>query len=720
MRLITSLLLSGAVALVMPAGAIAQSQTNADAAQGTAQEDEPALLVADRIFITPERNLVAEGNVEAFQGDIKVTATRITYDRETGNLSLEGPVRIDQGGATTMLADSAELDDGIMNGLLIGARMVFDQQVQIASVQAARAGGRYTQFSKVSATSCHVCANGKPPLWQIRARKVTHDQLERQLYFEGAQFRILDFPVFYFPYLRLPDPTLDRATGFLVPSIRTTSQLGTGVQVPYFFKLGDHRDLTLTPYISGKTRTLGYRYRQAFKRGRIELNGAFTRDDLQENEDRGYLFANGFFNLNNDFRLLFDLKTTSDNAYLADYGLPDFDRLRSEIALERIKRDTAFRTSFIHYKSLRDSENEEVIPSRIFDLYFQKRYFPSSIGGEVRLGFVAHNHTRTSDQDIVGRDVARATFDADWMRSWIFASGLRADARFGTSVDIFDIRDDSQYPDRVTRAAPRAALTLRYPMTRREKSGATQVLEPIAQIGWTNVTDQDVPNDESTFQEFDQGNLLALSRFPAPDRREDGATAVFGVNWARYGANGWRALATVGQVFRSTADPNFNLTSGLQGTASDVLLAGQLQTANGWSLAGRGLLNGDFSFAKAEVRAGWNKPIVGINGSYVWQEPDPAENVDDEISEIRMDGRYLVDQNWLTQAYARYDLSESEPIRYGLGVTYQNECVKVNMTVSRRFTSSSSIEPSTEFGFTVALTGYSVEGGGQQYKRRCS
>ena len=131
-------------------------------------------------------------------------------------------------------------------------------------------------------------------------------------------------------------------------------------------------------------------------------------------------------------------------------------------------------------------------------------------------------------------------------------------------------------------------------------------------------------------------------------------------------------------------------------------------------------MNGDFSFAKAEVRAAWVGENADVVGSYVWQEPDPAENVDDEISEIWLDGRYRVDQNWLTTALARYDFSESEPIRYGLGITYQNECVRVNMTVSRRFTSSSSIEPSTEFGFTVALTGYSVEGGGQQYKRRCS
>ncbi|SLN11846.1 LPS-assembly protein LptD [Ruegeria meonggei] len=720
MRKLAFLLLSSSVALAMPVGVVAQNQPAAAPAQTADQEDLPALLVADQVFITPERVLVAEGNVEAFQGDIKITADRITYDRDTGALTLEGPIRIDQGGATTILADSAELDDGIQNGLLIGARMVFDQQLQIGSVQATRAAGRYTQFSKVSATSCHVCANGKPPIWQIRARKVTHDQLERQLYFEGAQFRVLDVPVFYFPYLRLPDPTLDRATGFLVPSVRTTSQLGTGVRVPYFIKLGDHKDLTLTPYLSAKTRTLGARYRQAFKRGRIQLQGAYTRDDLEEGEDRGYFFADGFFNLNDGYRFTFDIKTTSDDAYLADYGLPDFDRLRSEAALERIKRDTAFRTSFIHYKTLRDSENQDEIPSRVFDLYYQKRLFPQAVGGEVRLGFIAHAHERTSDADVVGRDIARATFDAEWLRSWTFASGLRADARVGASIDTFNIRHDSAFPDQVTRSTPRAALTLRYPVRRREASGATQILEPIAQVGWTHVTDTDVPNDESTFQEFDQGNLLALSRFPAPDRREDGVTGVVGVNWSRFGPKGWRALATIGQVFRADADSDFNLTSGLQGTASDLLIAGQLQTDNGWSLAGRGLLNGDFSFAKAELRAAWQKPIVGISGSYVWQEPDPAENVDDEISETRLVGRYTVDQNWFTWATARYDLSESEPIRYGLGVTYQNECVQVNMNVSRRFTSSSSIEPSTEFGFTVALTGYSVESGGKQYKRRCS
>ena len=718
MRTLLPFVLFSALILSQPDVSNAQSE-DASTPATASEKDKPALLVADQILITPDRKLIAKGNVEAYQGDVKLTAQSITYDRESGELTLTGPIRIDQGGLTTLLADSAQLGSGIQNGLLTGARMVFDQQVQIASVQATRANGRYTQFSKVTATSCHVCANGNPPFWQIRARKVTHDQVERQLYFEGAQFRILDVPVFYVPYLRLPDPTLDRATGFLVPSIRTTSQLSTGLQVPYFFKLGDHKDLTVTPYGSSRTRTLGLRYRQAFKHGSIRLQTAFTRDDVQSNQDRGYFFTDGWFGLWNDFRLTFNIKTTSDDSYLADYSLPGYDRLRSEIALDRIERDSAFMTSFIHYKTLRDSEDQDEIPSRIFDFNYRKRYFPKSVGGEIQLAFLGHTHTRTSDKDIIGRDVARATFDAEWMRSWTFATGLRADAQLGAAVDSFNIRNDSGYPNNVTRAVPRTAFTLRYPMLRQEQSGAKQYLEPIAQIGWTHVSDTEVPNDESTFQEFDQGNLLSLARFPAENRRKDGKTAVVGLNWARHKSDGWHALATIGQVFRSVADPDFTLTSGLQGTKSDLLLTGQLNNGKGLTLGARGLLNSDFSFTNAEIRVAWINGNTALSGGYVWLEPDPVVLKTDEISELRVAGRYRIDQNWLTRASARYDVSESEPLHLGLGVTYSNECVQVNMTVNRRFTSTSSIEPSTEFGFTVALTGYSVEDGGKKYKKRC-
>ena len=688
----------------------------------TSDEEEkgPAVLVADSVYITPDRTLVAEGNVEALQGETRLRASRISFDQRAGTLTVEGPIRLDQGGSITILASYAELDRDLQNGLLTGARMVMDQQLQLASLQMTRVGGRYTQLYKTAVTSCHVCDDGRPPLWQIRARKITHDQEEQQLYFEDAQFLILDVPVLYFPGMRLPDPTLNRATGFLVPSVRTTSQLGTGVRVPYFFRLGDHADLTLAPYLSSKTSTLDYRYRQAFRKGRITLEGAHTRDDLVPGEARGYLFGSGYFELTRGYRLDFSLQTASDNAYLVDYGLDDLDRLQSEVSVSRYKHNAAFRTRLIYYDSLRDTDDDSLLPTLVFDSTLERRYFPRAIGGELRLGIDLHQHNRTSNLDILGRDIGRATADLSWLRSWILPGGLRADSELGLAGDVLRIEQDSNFEGNVARAPPRAGFRLSYPLLRTEGSGATQLLEPVVQIGWSEIHGSDVPNDESTFVEFDRGNLLSLSRFPAEDRREDGQVVAYGINWARYGVQGWETSATLGQVWRDTADPDFTQTSGLSGTSSDVLVAAQLRYDRKLALTARMLLDGAFSFSKAELRGDWTGNRAQLSGTYLWLGPDAAESRSQELSEIYLNGGYDISPSWEASANLRYDVSDDRATRAGVGLVYRNECVTVDLSVNRRFTSSTSIEPTTDFGFTIALSGFSVDAGPETYRRSCS
>lgn len=707
----------GPLASVVPGAAVAQNAAPSAAAPAQSS-DEPATLVADEVFITPERLLIATGNVEAYQGDTRLRAKKITYDDSTGVLSIEGPIRIEEGDDITVIADSAEMDRGLQDGILKSARVVFDQQLQIASLQMVRVGGRYSELYKTAATSCQVCENGKPPLWQIRAKKVKHDQLEQQLYFENAVFKILDVPVFYLPVMRLPDPTLDRATGFLIPSGRTTSDLGFGIKVPYFIKLGDSKDLTLAPYISPKTRTLDFRYRQAFRNGRIEFNGAVSSDDLQEDNPRGYLFGRGAFQLKNDFQLSFDIKAASDNAYLLDYGLPDYDRLRSQISLSRVKRDTAFYTALIHYQSLRDDDSQNELPSRIGDIFYAKRFFPKAIGGEVRLGLNGHAHHRSSTEAYVGRDLGRFTADIDWRRSFAFTSGLRADYNLGFAADWFDISDDPDVPTNSMQSTPRASFRLSYPMTMRGTK-ATHYLEPVIQAGWTNVNGEDLPLEESRFVEFDQGNLLSLSRFPSVDRREDGATLVTGLNWARYGQDGWRTSASFGQVFRTEANPDFTKSSGLAGTSSDFLLAGQVQWDKGLSVAARGLMDESFDFSKFELRGDWSRDNLWLTSSYIWMGIDEEEERTEEVSEVWFNSSYQVNRNWRATATVRYDIANDRASRAGLGATYQSECVTFDFSVNRRFTSTSTVEPTTDFGFTIGLNGFSIDSDTEKYKRSC-
>lgn len=690
---------------------------------------DAALLVADQLYITRDRELVASGNVEAFQNGTRLRASAIRYDQGTGALSIEGPITLTEGEDTVIVANAAELDADMRNGILTGARLVLNQQLQLAAVQIDRVDGRYNQLYKTAVTSCRICEDGRPPLWQIRAKRVIHDELEQQLYFDEAQFRIGNIPVFWLPRLRLPGPGVERASGFLVPSVRSTSALGVGLKIPYFIKLGDRRDLTLTPYFSSSTNTLEFRYREAYRNGRIEFQGAVTRDDLLPDDTRGYLFGAGVFALPQDYILNFTLQTVTDDGYLDNYAYSGADRLKSELTVSRAQRDAYIRGSFFNFKSLRDDEDNDTIPTLVLDGEYERRFFPTSLGGEVRTTLVAHSHRRISDlaidsgdaDDIVdGRDVARINAEINWLRSYTLPAGLRIDTRLGAAFNTFNISQDSTSLTDPSELTPQAAITLRYPLSKTTPTGINHVIEPVVQVSWTGGERLIIPNEESTRVEFDQGNLLDLSRFPRADRRERGTVAAVGLGWSRFNPGGWDTNISVGQVFRTEEDSDFTTTSGLDGLTSDFLLAGQLSAGDGLSLTGRSLFENDFSLSKAELRGDFTYRRGRFGGSYVWLQEDPSEERGNEVSEITFDGDYRVNQFWTASANWRYDVATDRAATAGLGLSYQNECVTLDLAVTRSYANSTSVEPSTDFGFNIGLRGFSADTGTERYVRSCS
>lgn len=696
-------------------------------AQETGAPVPPAVLVADQIELTADRTLIATGNVEAFQGTTRMTASRVAYDPTTGTLIVSGPITIDNGDGAVILASQAELSEDLQSGLLTGARLVLDEQLQLASVQMNRVNGRYTQLYKTAVTSCRICANDpRPPLWQIRAQRVIHDEEERQIYFDRAQLLWRNTPILYLPRLRVPDPTLDRASGFLFPEIISNSRLGNGVRVPYFIKLGDHRDLTLIPYIASQTRTLEFRYRQAFANGRVTFQGAISDDELQPGEERGFLFGAGEFDLGRDFKLSFDFELVSDDAYLSDYGFFGRDRLDSEIRVSRVRRDEYLRLSYINFKTLRDDEDNDLQPADVLEAEYERRFFPTALGGEIRVAAIAHTHLRPSsdpndtDGDGVadGRDISRLNVDAAWRRTG-FIGPVAVTSQVGLSADAFDVDEDVVFEGNSSEVSPHVALTLRYPLMR-QRGGVSQVIEPLVQLAWVGGDGLDIPNEESTEVEFDEGNLLSLSRFPAPDRRERGWSVAYGGTWSRFDPAGWSAHVTVGQIIREEAQADFSNTSGLQGTSSDFLVAGQMKFDGGLSVTGRSIFDDGFGVAKAEFRGVWQNDLLDIGGSYVWLDEDPAENRDDAINELSLDGSYKIDEHWTASVDWRYDITAQRSATAEAGIAYTNECVRIAASIRRTFADSTTVEPSTNLGFTVSLRGFATDAGGQRQVRACS
>ncbi|WP_185960844.1 LPS-assembly protein LptD [Aliiroseovarius halocynthiae] len=670
---------------------------------------QTANLIADHVRVMGNSGLVAEGNVVVLFDGTRLTASRVTYDKSGSKLTISGPITITRPNGTLLVAEAAQLSSDLRNGILSSARLVLDQQLQIAAAQINRVEDRYTQLSRVTASSCHVCLKNPVPLWQIRAERVVHDEEARQLYFHGAQLRVADVPIFYLPRLRLPDPTQTRATGFLPPRIRTNTTLGFGLAVPYFIKLGNHADLTVSPYFADKSRTLELRYRQAFRKGEILFNGAISRDSIRQDTTRFYVFGEGTFDLPNDFTLSFQLQEVSDPSYLLDYGYSDQDRLRNAIAVMRARRDEFAFAGVTRYETLRASElntSEELAFGQI-DAFYERRVFPSwGIGGELRTNLSWQAHFRESEEDILGRDVARMSAGLNWRRDWIGFGGLVLETHAAIDADIYWIEQDSTYQRQQSFATPSAGVTLRWPLSRVTRNGAVDVLEPVVSLAWSEQVGADVPNEDSRFVEFDQGNLFDLNRFPGSDRREQGTRAAVGLNWTRSTLSGWGYTLAVGRVYHDLDLGQFTKASGLGGTQSDWLLGAAVNLGGRFSVQGRALLGDDFGLTKSETRAAWLTEDFQLGAAHIWVIDDPDENRLKPTHELRVDSRWKVGDFWTVSADGSFDVDAKQATRARLGVGYRNECLSVDLSLSRRFTTSTNVRPTTDFGLQFDLIGF--------------
>lgn len=680
-----------------------------------ASQGGAATVLADDVTLDGDDRLTASGGVVIWYRGTRLIASRVIYDGRNGGAVIEGPIHLtqpDRRGApdeTIVIADSAQLDANLQDGILRGARLVLARELQLASRQITRSdNGRLTTMDNAVASSCQVCANNPVPLWEIRARRITHDAVTRKLHFDQPQFRAFGVPLGGLPALTAPDPTVDRMTGFLQPQLRTTSSLGAGIKLPYFVMLGDHADVTITPYIAvSRTSTMELRYRQAFTNGALEMNGALSRDDIEPGETRGYLFGAARFELPRGYQLGLQLQMAKDRAYLLDYDISDADRLWSGITLDRVARDRMLTARIGNYESLREDEPDDITPSIVADALWIRRWQPRAIGGIASMEWSLHAHRRSSNIDVIGRDMARGSVGLNWQRSEILPGGLVGAVETQLTTDFYRINQDSRYDDLVARADPVIAAELRWPLAR-HSGGVTHIIEPVAQIVWSpeRGREDDVPNEDSRLIEFDEGNLYSLNRFAGWDARESGLRANLGIGWTRIDPAGWSIGLTAGRVLRTEPDRAF-IEAGLVGRKrSDWLVSANYSGENGLAIVNRALFDNNFSISRNELRMGWLKPGLQLSLGYLWLNSDMSEDRFSDVSELTTTAGWQIRDGWWANAETRYDFEADRAQKAIVGLEYRNECIAVEASVERRFTSSDNLRADTSFDLGVRLGGF--------------
>jgi LPS-assembly protein len=295
------------------------------------------LVQADEINYDNANNLIAAvGNVQLYYGGATIEANKVVYNQKTKRLRAEGNVRLTEEDGKITHGEVMDLADDYRDGFVDSLRVETPDRTRMAAAQAERSDGNYTVFHNGVYTACEECKTNpkKPPLWQVKAARIVHDQGEKMIYFEDARLEFFGQPLMYLPYFSAPDPTVKRKTGFLMPTVSTNSKYGAAVEVPYYWALAPDYDFTFAPMITSKQGVLLQgEFRQRLLNGAYSVRAAgihqsdpdyFKRSDGTTTpgfrDNRGSVESSGRFALNEKWSWGWDALMVSDRSFLQDYN----------------------------------------------------------------------------------------------------------------------------------------------------------------------------------------------------------------------------------------------------------------------------------------------------------------------------------------------------------------------------------------------------------------
>ena len=411
-------------------------------------KNEPVLLTADKVEYSQDQSIVtASGHVEASQGDRVLLADTVSYNQKTGVVTASGHVSLLEPTGEVVFADYAELTNDMKDGIIHDLKIRLSDNSRMAAAGGRREGGVVTEMRKGVFSPCDVCKDQpkKPPLWQLRADKIVHNNETHDIKYYDAFLDMYGLPVLYTPYMSMPDPTVKRRTGFLAPSYGNSSDLGFIAGLPYYIVLDDSSDVTVRPIITEKQGpVLASEYRQRFTHGALDLQGSITEADftdssgtVEHNDLRGHIFGKGRFDLDNMWRTGFDLARASDDTYLARYNFTYPDNvLTTRGFLEGYdNRNYASLESYL-FQGLRPTDTAKTTPLVAPLMNYNYFGYPNSHGAYFTLDTNLMSLSR-----VTGVDSNRISLKGGWHLPYTGEGGDVFEATIMTQGDLYYVSD---------------------------------------------------------------------------------------------------------------------------------------------------------------------------------------------------------------------------------------------------------------------------------------
>lgn len=671
--------------------------------------NQPLLLEADELVYDKKNDrIVAKGNVQVYYKNYVLLADNLVYDQKANTLDAQGNVRMKEPDGAVVNADRMTLTEDFRDGFIRSFKAVTKEEARIAATSVVRKDGNTTVFDHAVYTPCKACAENPdaPPIWRIKADKITHKKDEGNLYFEDGVFEVFGVPLVWVPYFYYPDPTVKRRSGFLAPEYSHSNDLGFAAGVPYYYSLSASADLTVTPVVTTEAGVLikaDWRQRLAHGSYRVSVAGVYDDDPEDETrrntEFRGSIDSKGEFDINKFWKWGWDATLESDDTFRRFYKIDDVfatDRI-STIYLVGQNDRNFFSANLYHFGGLTadDDNNTDSIVHPSIDYNYV--FADPVIGGELSYDMSLLSLSRED-----GGDVNRVVNQLKWRRKFTDDLGqivtpfmqARADLYKTTS---FTDPDTHESFDNTTafRGSAVAGLEYRFPFVKHTEN-ATHIIEPIGQIiARPDIKDQGIiPNEDARSLVFDDTLLFDIDKFSGYDRIETGTRANIGAQYTIDTPNGWNARLVAGQSFQIAGDNSFGEDTGLSRDRSDYVAGLYLDLSRNLQFISQVRLDEEDLSVKRQdfqLTGSWGPFLASVN--YVNSQAQPALGFFEPREEIAAAAAIKLAEHWTAFGDIRYDLDSDDIVRNSIGLKYTDECFILSVSYVETNITDGEIKP---------------------------
>ncbi|MES2984533.1 MAG: LPS assembly protein LptD [Pseudomonadota bacterium] len=686
---------------------------------GGQDKDAPVTVDADEMGMDQQNGVVvATGNVEVMQGESILTADTLIYYQKTDIVVAQGNVSMLQPSGDVYFADRAELKDQMKKGIIhnFKARMA-DNSVLVAK-SAVKVNSSVTALKKASYTPCNLCEN-MAPFWQMNAGSAVVDDISERVTYRDATIEMMGYPVLYTPYMSHPTPDATGKSGFLAPIYSTNVYFGATVKAPYYWRIDEDKDATITPWMTAEEGPLlQWDYNQLRNHGDMRVRGSFSFPEKIDNtgatvggsELRGHIFAQGTEMIDDDVQVGLDIQRATDDTYLRRYGFSDQQSLFSRAYIEQAQGRNFALAQGLSIQGLRATDSGKTTPLVLPILQGYYETAPDAYGITYHIAGDAQSLTRQSGVDQRRLSVTPGLtlpYVSDGGQVFTTTLNLRQDLYNADNVPI--TTGGGTFSGTTARTLPQAALEWRYPLINQFEQGSWVVEPVVLGVAQTNEGNpQEISNEDSKLLELSDTNLFSIERMPGLDLVDSGSRVAYGVRSQYFAPSGVTLDGLLGQNYSFTSDTPFP-NSTVQGERfSDYIGRVGLAYAP-LSLSYRFALNkANAAFNRNEVGLGFSKPWLTFYTSYRAITNNQYLN---DSQEGIVSATLPVSDEWSIYGGARRDLELNQMVTTNGGIMYKNECFNLMLDALRVYAADRDIQPTTSVTFRVGFKNLGEFGG---------